>query len=351
MSDIQTQQAPGQGQAQPPAGGSPPVLLYMILGAAALGVVAGVFSKLKGGGDSREPAPVARSASSDLGFSFVEIAPVGPAACTFTFGSVDGSGDPDERPVQATVAPFLLATTEVTQAQWSEIMGTDPIPLRERRWGGKKNAGHCQRYGVGAQLPMHCISWHEAVDFANRLSSKDGLQPYYERISFDKVRRTGSKGYRLPTEAEWELAARADTCGGPGAADRDTRFSGTNSSSAMCRFGNVSSHETRNSHPNDYKWDFFPCSDGYGTLAPVGSFQANAFGLSDMTGNVWEWVEDWYGKSYVGSSPTGKASGTKKVIRGGAWHNKPADSRTRNRYYGAPADYSFYVGFRLARSL
>ena len=226
-------------------------------------------------------------------------------------------------------------------------MGTDPVGTRSRRWAGKDGAA-CREYGVGDSLPMHCISWYEAIEFANKLSKLDGLEPYYEEEA-GRVRRTGSAGYRLPTEAEWELAARSDSCGGHADAARDTRYSGTNSDALMCRFGNVGDQKARAAH-SWIAWELFPCSDGYAVLAPVGSFQPNALGLHDMTGNVWEWVEDWYGKGYTGGrDPAGPPTGTNKVIRGASWHNKPADTRAKNRFYGGAKDFSYYVGFRLAR--
>jgi len=180
-------------------------------------------------------------------------------------------------------------------------------------------------YAQGEQQPVACVSWDDARAYVQWLAKETG------------------QGYRLPSEAEWEYAARA---GG-----KTARPWGENPKDA-CSHANVADNTTYEGTSWEPKHD---CSDGYWFPAPVASYQANRFGLYDMLGNVWEWVQDCYQDSYTGAPADGSArEGGKcevRVLRGGSWNDDPRIARSANRSGGAPAFRSFDSGFRLARTL
>jgi formylglycine-generating enzyme required for sulfatase activity len=172
------------------------------------------------------------------------------------------------------------------------------------------------------------VSWNDAREYVAWLSSK-----------------TGEK-YRLPSEAEWEYAARAGTT--------TERFWG-NSHVEACRYANV--YDESGKRAETRPWPSHECDDGYAWTAPVGSFQPNAFGLEDMLGNVWEWTEDCWNETYEGA-PTDGGAWTRgdcgrHVVRGGSWRNDPIAVRSAFRGIeppGAEPRHNF-VGFRPAMTL
>ena len=166
------------------------------------------------------------------------------------------------------------------------------------------------------------MSWYGAVAYADWLSDKTG------------------ETYRLPTEAEWEYAARAGT---------DTaRYWGADADEA-CRYGNVADQTAKRRWSD---WTIHNCDDGYATTAPVGRFQANEWALYDMLGNVWEWTCSAYAEDYDGSETRCQTSGgARRVYRGGSWYSVPRSLRAANRYRNSPASRYFRLGFRLARTL
>jgi formylglycine-generating enzyme required for sulfatase activity len=236
-------------------------------------------------------------------------------------GSPAGERPPHE--VRIT-RPFYLGLTEVTQAQYEQIMGTNPSYFSARGGGGGRVAGQSTD-----QHPVEEVSWLDAVKFCNKLSEQEGLKRFYA-IEGESVRVPwwDGPGYRLPTEAEWEYACRA----GPEGQGRYT-------------FGDA------DDGLGDYDW--FSGNSG-GVTQPVGQKRPNRFGLFDMHGNVWEWCfdayeSDWY-KHSTGDDPHGpdSAGAAYRVIRGGGWHDRPVSCRSANRRRDRPGSRSSYLGFRLA---
>jgi formylglycine-generating enzyme required for sulfatase activity len=187
--------------------------------------------------------------------------------------------------------PFYLGKYAVTQTQWTAVMGSNPS-----RFKGQNN-------------PVEQVSWDDAQDFTNRLNRKEG-----------------HKRYRLPTEAEWEYAARAGTT---------STYSFGDDAGSM----------------EQYAWYVNNSGD---TTHPVGQKKPNAWGLYDMHGNVYEWVQDWYGEKYYSGSPStdprGPSSGSNRVLRGGSWFNNAATCRSAYRDDLSPGNRRVLLGFRLALS-
>ena len=207
--------------------------------------------------------------------------------------------DDDEKQHQVTLTRgFYMGATEVTQGQWRKIMGSNPSHFKN----------------CGDDCPVESVSWNDAKDFIGRLNKREGT---------DK--------YRLPTEAEWEYAARAGTT---------TRY-GWGSSDPVCEPG----------RKNGARFDDNRKCDDIGPAA-VGTYLSNSWGLYDMHGNVWEWCQDRYGNypSGMATDPEGPRSGSHRVIRGGSWSNSARICRSANRNRDNPGFRDHDVGFRLART-
>ena len=190
--------------------------------------------------------------------------------------------------------PFYLGKYEVTQEQWVAVMGTGINPSNNQ---GRTN-------------PVEHVSWNDVQEFVKKLNEKEGV-----------------KQYRLPTEAEWEHAARAGT---------DTEYFFGNDPAAL----------------GEYAWFSQNSND---TTHPVGEKKPNPWGLYDIYGNVWEWVQDWYSREDwfqegAVTDPAGPERGSHRVIRGGSWSYGAEDCRSADRYYNAPDDRYHDLGFRLAFS-
>lgn len=177
----------------------------------------------------------------------------------------------------------------------------------------------------GEDHPVVNVTWNDAVALAQWLSEKEG------------------KKYRLPTEAEWEYAARAGT---------RTRYHSGDDPQSLLAVANVFDADAK---ANWLRWKDFALNrkDGFAFTAPVGSFAPNALNLYDMHGNVWEWCADWHDENYYAASPAndpqGPASGTVRVRRGGSWHTWPFYARSSFRNWNAPDTRYTLVGIRLVR--
>lgn len=240
-----------------------------------------------------------------------------PGGC-FLMGSPtsEKGRDADEGPVhEVCLDGFWMSRTEVTNGQFRKF---DPAH------DSKDFKGHSLG---GDGQPVVYVSWYDAQNFAQWLQAQNG----------------GQYRFRLPTEAEWEFAARAGK--------DDSRAWGDDPSRA-CVFENVADRAASKM----WGWeDIHECDDGYATTAPVGSFQANAYGLFDLLGNVWEWCDDVYGvdsyirherKNPVVRNGSGAAD---RVIRGGYWHAGPSGIRVADRGSGLPDAMNDDLGFRLVR--
>jgi formylglycine-generating enzyme required for sulfatase activity len=266
----------------------------------------------------------------------------------FTMGdSLDGLSDAPTRTV--TLDAFYMGKYEVTKAEWDEV----------RTWGLSNGyTDLAAGSGKASNHPVQTITWYMMVKWCNARSQKEGLTPaYYTNDAQTTIYKTGSvnvtnaqvkwsaSGYRLPTEAEWEKAARGGLSG------KRFPWGDTISHSqanyyASSNLSYDSSGSVNNFHPTYATGD-------YPYTSPVGAFAANGYGLHDMACNVVEWCWDWYGTYASGSqtNPRGTTSGTYRVCRGGSWVNFASGSRVANRYDSAPTNSYGDVGFRVLRSL
>jgi formylglycine-generating enzyme required for sulfatase activity len=267
-------------------------------------------------------------------------------AGSFTMGRTSGDTDSNAPPVSVNVSAFYMGKYEVTKALWDEV----------RTWGAA-NGYTDLRVGDGkaSNHPVHTISWFDMVKWCNARSQKDGLTPVYTVSG--AVMKTGTtapatnwsaNGYRLPTEAEWEKAARGGVSGKRFPWGTDT----INDSNANYRANSSAyNYDTSGYTTYTYHPTYAVGSNPYSS--PVGSFAPNGYGLYDMAGNMWEWCWDWYGAStYVNGAtdPRGAASGTNRVLRGGSWSNRAIHNRATDRYGNDPTYVLNNIGFRMARS-
>ena len=261
---------------------------------------------------------------------------------TFTMGDVWGDRSFNETPThEVTVSSFYMSKYEVTHVDYIEFLnsrdvssdgsynGNELIDMDARGCAIVHDGSSFYFDGSGKagdeQCPVIYVTWYGTAEYCNWLSEQEGLTKAYTISSGSVECNWDANGYRLPTEAEWEYAARSQ-----GRDDR--KWSGTNSESDLgdyCWYNSNSSSETH----------------------PVGTKQPNDIGIYDMSGNVFEWCWDWYGdySSFSQTDPKGPATGSNRVIRGGHWVFNAFGCRAAVRDYGDPSS-SGGVGFRLTRS-
>jgi formylglycine-generating enzyme required for sulfatase activity len=206
-----------------------------------------------------------------------------------------------------TVDSFYIGRYEITQAQYQHVTGKNP-----------------SRFTQDPQLPVEQVSWYDAVAFCNALSAQESLESVYTINGTDVAINYSRNGWRLPTEAEWEFAARG------GSASKGYTYAGSNDVSSVAWFADNSISKTYEG----------------GLKAP------NEFGLYDMSGNVFEWCNDWYGEYETGPqiNPTGSGSGFLKVLRGGSWYYHSGTCAVVNRAFNRPDYTRGGVGLRVVRS-
>lgn len=255
-----------------------------------------------------------------------------------TMGSADGQ--PNEAPVHRVrlTAPFYIGKYEVTQAEFRRFIEATGYRTTAERDGGAKvwrdgqwsvdESASWKSVFVGSRRPVVAVTWHDAVAFCEWLTQ-------HER---NKGTIASTERYRLPTEAEWEWAARGGTT--------NTYF-GTDDRARVCEFGNV---PDRAADEAGLGRSFVPCNDdvGIGT-AEVGRFRPNEWGIHDMMGNVWEWVRDGYGPYLreVQLDPKGRPDAEQRVVRGGSWSGKLSGLRVTHRDGYVPDLRGGAVGFRV----
>ena len=209
---------------------------------------------------------------------------------TFRMGATavqEGEAESDEKPVHSvTLSSYYIGKTEVTQALWQAVMGSNPSRFK------------------GADLPVECVSWDDCQEFIRKLNALTGQH------------------FRLPTEAEWEFACRG------GNNSRGYKYSGSNNLGSVAWYDGNSGNKTH----------------------PVATKSSNELGIYDMSGNVWEWCADWYGDYSSGAqtNPTGPLSGSSRVRRGGCWGSFARCCRSSDRGIIIPTDRFIYLGLRLA---
>lgn len=210
--------------------------------------------------------------------------------------------------------PFWLGVFEVTQAEYTRVMGSNPSSFAA---GGESSQSVVDQ--DTRLYPVENVTWHEAVEFCRKLSN----QP--EELAASRV-------YRLPTEAEWEYACRAGA-----------------KSYTMYHFGNTITHELANFRCNEPFPPEASSKNPVGRPRTVGSYAPNAFGLYDMHGNVWEWCSDWFGTYDPAQrlDPAGPPTGVKRIIRGGSWNNTFVGNRAATRASYEPAAKTSIYGFRV----
>lgn len=257
----------------------------------------------------------------------------------FQMGAKDGSSYADEEfvhPVE--VSSFYMSPVEVTLAEFRRFVKETNYKTDAEKGGGSmvlrgkifkpdtganwKNPGFFQKDNE----PVTCLSWYDAVEYCNYMSRKMGLTPCYTRKGNSVTFDIKANGYRLPTAAEWEYAARG------GAKTKGTKYAGSNSAAGVAWYDRNSGKRTH----------------------PVGTKSPNELGLYDMTGNVAEWCYDWFDQYYYLQSPlknpTGPKTGRCRAMRGGGWYTRARNSRPTQRFARLPGEASTFSGLRLVRN-
>ena len=236
----------------------------------------------------------------------IELEMVAIPGGTFQMGSADGEGRDSEKPQHSvTMQPFWMSKYPVTQTQWRAVIAFSMV---------EKDLEPAPSYFIGSHLPVEQVSWDDATEFCKRLSNRTG------------------RTYRLPTEAEWEYVCRAETT-------TPFHFGDTLSSQ-------IANYDANYTYGNGQKGRYREKTTN------VGSFPANAFGLYDVHGNVWEWCIDRWHENYQDAPTDGSAwlsadSYAARLLRGGSWLNFPDRCRSASRFKFAPESRYRYIGFRV----
>jgi formylglycine-generating enzyme required for sulfatase activity len=273
-------------------------------------------------------------------------------AGSFTMGdTLDGEIDATPT-VTVNVSAFFMDANLISYSQWQSVYN----------WATNAGYGFDDvGSGKATNHPVQTVNWFDTVKWSNARSQQAGLTPaYYTDAGLTKVYTNGdvtsyvnwtASGYRLPTEAEWEKAARGGLTGqrfpwGDTISESQANYYGDiedyGIDGAIANYGDLG--------PNGYNTNFD--TGAYPYTSPVGYFVANGYGLYDMAGNVFEWCWDWYGTPYAGGAdPRGPASGSYRVLRGGCWNSDANIARCANRYGIAPIYAYSSFGFRCLREL
>ena len=235
---------------------------------------------------------------------------------TFQMGSPMSETDREKDEVRHSVKinDFYMARREVSQAEYTALMKTNPSNAK------------------GGDLPVENVTWYDAARYCNALSAKEGLAPAYsidgEKVAWDRA----ANGCRLPTEAEWEYAARAGT------------------TAPFSTGGNITTEQAN--YYGTYPYNNAPSGEYRGRTMAVNSFKPNQWGLYNIHGNVWEWCWDWYGtyENKPQTDPVGPLDGTYRVNRGGGWNDFGRNLRSAYRAATPPSNGSYNIGIRLARN-
>ena len=269
-------------------------------------------------------------------------------AGVFTMGSTeppigDGSHNPGEGPPHAVrIAPFRLAQYETTVAQFSQFIAATGHPTEDRCWAFASGAGialadvkwNTPAHGPSEYRPVMCVTWNDATAYVQWLAQQTG------------------RAFRLPSEAEWEYAARAGTA---------TRYSSGDAPESLCAFANMKDRRFKAAAKRDIGLDMLvtDCDDGAEYTAVVGMYAPNAFGLYDMMGNVAEWVADCQHPDYQGAPADGSpwragcvAEGDYFITRGGSYSSSRQVLRSAARGHGGRTNASSLgEGFRIAEDI
>ena len=245
-------------------------------------------------------------------------------AGTFKMGSPEGEEGRDADEVQHEVRisqGFWMGKSEVTQGEWEALMGGNPSDFES----------------CGARCPVESVSWEDAQEYIRKLNERESGSGYR---------------YRLPTEAEWEYAARAESAGAPHEGDLWILRNPLDSQQALYGGNSGVTTYAGGFHCSDWEEDQYAA--WWCGPHPVGQKRANGWGLHDMLGSVWEWTADWYGAEYpsgVVTDPRGPSTGSYRVARGGGWTYLGAGFvRSANRVNASPGYRDSYIGFRLVRT-
>jgi formylglycine-generating enzyme required for sulfatase activity len=238
---------------------------------------------------------------------------------TFKMGSKtsDTSAELDEQKEHSvTLNTFEISKFEVTVWEWKQFIKANKMKMPIKpSWGWQDN------------YPINGITWNEAIAYCNWLSTKEKLQPCYSKKGPNFVCNFKANGYRLPTEAEWEFAAKGGTN------SKGFRYSGSD------KLEDVAWHKVNSN----------------GQPHTVGTKLPNELGIYDMSGNVWEWCWDWYNKDFYKlekvDNPKGPEMGERRTVRGGSWDSKSNYVRPANRISTIPSKTHEFYGFRIARTI